>query len=444
MIQYYKNLESQVSKINFESPPGGQIQKIYSTSNLISLAIRSPGKTNHVYFGRGSGTEGVWISSSAPKSVLRRKDTFLEYLRRHLSSCTFLGLELDPSDRIVNLRYQKYGQEESFLWFWMSRKLYFIHYFHEAPGSPAKLLLSWKGRAQQIDPQDLPPLWELFGEVGRNSALDHDFEAKEFQDVEELLAHEEKNLAQKQEFSRPGFLARKKKKITQDIQKNEQWREIDQYLKEEGDLTGYEVKIGDHRIKLTSDLNQYERRNLLFEKIKKLKRGETIMKKRLEEVQGEEQVPVTKTESLLPLAKPVWGMEKAAASVAQKESTIEEIRVFDHPEYAIGLGLSARGNDQLRSRWGKKDDYWVHLDGLKSAHAVIKMKIAGAPDASLLALAANIVAQNSHFNGDQIPIIYTQVKNLKGVAGAPGMVTYKKEKHLSCTRMELSSEYSSA
>lgn len=436
MIQYYKNLESQVSKINSACPPGGQIQKIYSTSNLISFAIRSPGKTHHVFFGRGGGTEGVWLGSAAPASLLRRKDNFLEYLRRHLSSCTFLGLELDPADRIVSLRYQKYGVEQSFLWFWMSRKLYFIHFFHDGPGAPAKLLLSWQGKAQRIEEQDLLPLWEYFQDVGRNTSLAHDSEAKEFQEIDDLLSLEEKNLSLKQEFSRPGFLARKRKKISQDIEKNEQWREIDQYLKEEGDLSGYEIKIGDHRIKMNSDLNPYERRNLLFEKIKKLKRGETIMKKRLEEVRGEEKIPVMKTESQLPLSKPIWGSDKNVVASAQKDQGHEDIKIFDYPEFSIGLGTSARGNDQLRIRWGKKDDYWIHLDGLKSAHAIIKMKSHGAPDAHILGLAANIVAQNSHFNGDQIPIIYTQVKNLKGVTGAPGMVTYKKEKHLTCARTE--------
>lgn len=444
MIQYYKNLESQVSKINSAVPPGGQIQKIYSTSGLISLAIRSPGKTNYVYFGRGSGTEGVWLHTKPPVSSLRRKDNFLEYLRRYLSSCTFLGLELDPADRIVKIRYQKYGQEEAFLWFWMSRKLYFLHHFHDGPGSPAKILMSWQGKARRVEEQDLLPLWDYFQEVGRNTRLDHDFEAKEFQEVSALLEAEEASLTLKQEFSRPGFLARKKKKISEDLQRNEQWRDIEQYLKKEEDLSGYELKIGDHRIKLAGDLNQYERRNLLFEKIKKLRRGETILKKRLEDVQEEEAIPVLKKESRLPLAKPVWGAEKKESSSKSKEESPDEIRVFDHPLCSIGLGLSARGNDQLRSRWGKKDDYWIHLDGFKSAHAVIKMKSAQAPDAALLELVANIVAQNSHFNDDRIPIIYTQVKNLKGVTGAPGMVTFKKEKHLTCTRTELSSEYRSA
>ncbi len=91
MIQYYRDLESQVKAIQSEGLTGGQIQKIYSTSQLVSLSIRIPGKTWSLYLGRGSGIEGFWLGDSPPPSHLRRKDNFLEYLRRHLSSCTFLG-----------------------------------------------------------------------------------------------------------------------------------------------------------------------------------------------------------------------------------------------------------------------------------------------------------------------------------------------------------------
>ena len=96
-----------------------------------------------------------------------------------------------------------------------------------------------------------------------------------------------------------------------------------------------------------------------------------------------------------------------------------------------------QGNDQLRNRWASKEDYWFHLDGLKSTHAILKLERPTLPTQDQLSMAASIVARFSHFIDDWIPIIYTQVKNLKGVSGSPGMVIYKKEKHLRCLKVNL-------
>jgi hypothetical protein len=52
-------------------------------------------------------------------------------------------------------------------------------------------------------------------------------------------------------------------------------------------------------------------------------------------------------------------------------------------------------------------------------------------------LGASILAYFSHFSDDWIPVIYTPVKNLKGVTGSSGMVIYKKEKHLRCPRVDI-------
>ena len=117
MIQYYLDLEKQVKKIADAQLEYGQIQKIYSTAFFISFSIRTPGKTWHLYLGRGNGQEGMWLHDSAPISELRRKDNFLEYLRRHLSACSFVGLELDAHDRIVKFNYQKFGKLQSILFF---------------------------------------------------------------------------------------------------------------------------------------------------------------------------------------------------------------------------------------------------------------------------------------------------------------------------------------
>src|SRR5205085_9474503 len=97
----------------------------------------------------------------------------------------------------------------------------------------------------------------------------------------------------------------------------------------------------------------------------------------------------------------------------------------------------AQSNDQLRNKWSSKEDHWLHLDGLKSTHVIIKMLNNASFTPEVLNVGASIVAHFSHFNDDWIPIIHTQVKNLKGVSGAAGMVIYKKEKHLRCPKVNI-------
>lgn len=438
MIQYYLDLEKQVKNIKEKSLSQGQIQKLYSTAYYISLSIRAPGKTWHLYFGRGGGFEGLWLHDSPPPSVLRRKDNFLEYLRRHLSSCSFLDVNLDRFDRIVKLTYQKFGKEQSFLWFWRGRKLYFLHHFMEQPETPFKILLSWRNKSFYPEDED-PDLFSYFDEIGRHHDMNHDLSSRDFPGMDVLLNEELKIAELKDVTSVPTFLQRKKLNIEADLRKAEQWQKLQALLDKQHPLESvYELKVEDQKIKFEGELNPYERRNLVFEKIKKLKRGEKILKERLEQVeeqlQGKELVKAK--ESKIPMVRPVWG-EETKTSVIQPSKAEENYRVFVSEGCQIGVGLNAQGNDQLRSRWANKEDHWIHLDGHKSTHVIIKLSNLRSISSEQLNLGASIVAHFSHFKDDWIPIIYTQVKNLKGVSGAPGMVIYKKEKHLRCPRMNV-------
>ena len=437
MIQYYLDLEKQVKQIREMSLSQGQIQKIYSTAFYISLSLRARGKTWQLYFGRGGGNEGVWIHDVPPPSELRRKDNFLEYLRRHISSCSFYELSIDKYDRIVKLDYMKFGELQSFLWFWKGRKLYFLHYYQDLPETPFKLLLSWRGKAF-VPGMELTDLFDYFDEVGRHKDMNHDLASPEVFGMEKLLEDEKKTAALKTMNSAPTFLQRKKENIESDLRKARQWEKLQNILDKGESLDVYELKVEDQKIKFEGELNPYERRNLLFQKIKKLKRGETILKERLGTVENElsgKSVKEVKV-SQLPMIKPIWGEEKSTIVLAPKTQA-DDYKVFALDGFQVGVGLSAQGNDQLRNKWASKEDYWIHLDGMKSTHVIVKMLNNSAFTPDVLNVGASIVAHFSHFNDDWIPIIHTQVKNLKGVSGAAGMVIYKKEKHLRCPRVKL-------
>jgi predicted ribosome quality control (RQC) complex YloA/Tae2 family protein len=438
MIQYYLDLQKQVKDISEQRLAYGQIQKIYSTSYFISFSIRSPGKTWHLYLGRGAGQEGIWLHDEAPGPVLRRKDTFLEYLRKHISSCSFVGIEIDPHDRILKFTYQKYGQLQTILFFWKARKLYFLHHFQDAPEAPFKLLLSWKGKAFTPN-EDLADFYEFFNDVGRRTDMDHDLHSSSSSTISQLLQDELSAAKLKGFSSAPTFLQRKITNIEEDLNRTRQWNQIQTLLDKDHSLEMYELKVGAHKIKFEGDLNPYERRNLLHQKIKKLKRGEGILTQRLNdarELLGGKST-TTSTSSSLTITKPIWGKEdKKENNKTEKTPEREDYKIFKFGMYSIGVGSSSFGNDQLRNKWASKDDMWIHLDGLKSAHAIIKLHGPKAISSEIVDLGASIVAYFSHFNDEWISIIYTPVKNLKGVTGFPGMVTYKKEKHLRCRRVD--------
>ena len=49
---------------------------------------------------------------------------------------------------------------------------------------------------------------------------------------------------------------------------------------------------------------------------------------------------------------------------------------------------------------------------------------------NILRLIGSVMIEYSEFDFSEANLIYTQVKNLKGVKGAPGKVIFKKEKHI--------------
>lgn len=439
MIQYYLDLERQVKKVKDEQLSYGQIQKIYSTAFFISISIRTPGKTWYIYLGRGSGQEGLWIHERPPVKELRQKDHFLEYLRKHVSSCSLIDVEIDSRDRIIALHYQKFGQRHAILFFWKARKLYFLHHYQDQPDAPFKVLLSWRGKAFLAD-NSAQNLFEYFDEVGRSTDLDRDLESTDHQTIDQLLANELRLSTLNEMKVNPGFLERKRQNIEEDLRKAQQWQKLQSILDKDEKLDNlYILKVDDQNVKFEGELNPYERRDLVFQKIKKLKRGEDILSKRLSIV-NEQLLGVkehSQKKSIIPIIKPVWGKEELVKQIISPSKDHEDFKVFSYERFQIAVGLSATGNDQLRNRWANKEDMWLHLDTQKSSHVVIKSIDNTAPGPEVLNVGASILASFSRFESDWIPIIFTQVKNLKGVTGAAGMVTYKKEKHLRCPRVSV-------
>lgn len=418
------------------------IQKIFGTAQTISFQIRVPGKSHHLVLGKGNHFEGIGLSDHQPSSPIRTRDRFLEYLRKNLSSSQLVGLSLDEKDRIVTIKYFKSGHENYLSVFYMARKTYMLHsYFKEKPLHFA----SWKKTKQfPVSAKDfLNEHYEIFNEVGR-SQLDQDTqrEPKKFP-VSKIW---EDDLRKRESSNELGSKAQKKKKrkidnIKKDLEQTEKWTELQDWIVslspqvDENQLPDGKFKKFGIKFNLGYGLGFFDKKDMVFSKIKRLKKGKTIQEQRLENEmlslkRGQEfdnSRPFLN--SNIPNIEIEWGQNYQVGSNNEKkiEESSENISFYQFQSVKVGMGLSAQGNDVLRSQYSKKQHWWFHLDEASSAHVIAFTEDM---NEELMNFVANCFFDQSSGDGakSEIDLIYTQVKNLKSVKGQAGKVLYKKEK----------------
>lgn len=425
MIQTYNDMSCQVRQFQNNWNGDGQIQKIYSSARFVSLSLRSMGKTVYLCFGRGKGYEGFWLGEKQIPSPLRKIDQFLEYLRKHISGARLLGVEQDSEDRVIYVKYQKFGKECALGLFYCGRKLYFANYYYNLKTQSMELFRSWS-KAEALDKS----LSESFREMGK-SLQNLELRSKEVPSIASLLEKEAKEglVAPKSVQKGSKFLLRKKRNIKADLERNQLWPELKNWLEGQDDLGALEPKLSVAGFKLRfREKSHFKRRDEVYEKIKKLKKGEAILRERLDEVEKLEsgKVEIVSEKSILEVLKPVWS-KNAPAKQEVASATDDGYKLVKDEGFEAGIGLSAKGNDQLRKAWAKKDDWWFHLDAGTSPHIIIKASVISP---AILEKVARLMRDYNPESKSEINLIYTQVKNLKGISGKAGSVNYKKEKRV--------------
>ncbi len=427
MIARYPQIKQQVERIHGELADGGHVQKIYSTAFYLCLQVRARGKNLFLYLGRGSGHEGIWCGDGVPPAFLRKRDRWLEWCRRHLTSAVLVGLEIDALDRIVRFVLRKQGQRYEFYTAWIGRRAY-VSFFDAEKSSWFHF---WRSG------EDGAVSFAVFDEVGRREATGGS--AGDLVGVGELLAAESRRA---RESAQPKKLKKslttKIRKIQEDLAVIGQWRQLEEWLQTQDPSTLEELqqfRLGELRYKLPP-VSAWKKRDLLFGHLRRLKQAELSQQRRLAEAQAAlaaSEVDADAVENTLRVAEPVWRSEAAKRSEPQAQDAYE---VQSFAGYKIGVGLTAQGNDQLRKSWAKAEDVWVHAASGTSAHAIIKLAAPGVVMAEHLTQAARLIARRSGIATGELVIIFTPVKNLRGVTGTPGMVTYKKTKTLVCDLRE--------
>lgn len=391
----------------------------------ICIQIRLPGRNAHLYFGRGHGHEGFWLGEKQIDSFLRKRDRFLEYLRKYLSGSVLLGIELDSLDRVINIKYRRFGKVSNLMLFYCGRNLFFSNIYLNEKKKYLEQFSSWRG---VHDYEEKSYFFEQFDEVGRKNIDDKEAVSKKTPISKLLKLELEKAYKTATSGKSLKFLKRKKKNILNDLNKVEQISILDDLVKMD-DLSTFPKKNKFQDIKLNFKFNDhYKRRDEVYTKIKKLKKAKEILTLRLEDTEKSLSL-VDEAKALdnhLKIIEPVWRMQKKETI---KTKVGEGYKVFDIGIIALGVGITSSGNDALRKEWASKQDIWFHLDGDKSPHVILKLR-ESLLDSQIFEIVAACMKNFGKIESNEVTLVYTQVKNLKGVKGAAGKVNFKKEKRI--------------
>ncbi len=122
---------------------------------------------------------------------------------------------------------------------------------------------------------------------------------------------------------------------------------------------------------------------------------------------------------------------QAAATSHIRRSEGPEPRAFRSSDgLAILVGKSGAGNDHLTWRLAKPHDLWLHAQGIRGSHVVVRLAKGKQAPPRTLCEAAQLAAYYSRARGEiKVPVDYVQRKFLrKPKAAAPGAVLLTREK----------------
>ncbi len=117
--------------------------------------------------------------------------------------------------------------------------------------------------------------------------------------------------------------------------------------------------------------------------------------------------------------------QRQKSGKAPKAARLRPRRFRSSEGFDIYVGRNNRQNDQLTLKDAMKRDLWFHTQKIHGSHVIIDCSM-GEPGEDTLREAAQLAAQFSQAaTGQNVPVDYTAVRNVKKPVGAkPGMVIY--------------------
>ena len=433
MIQNYRLLKESATKfLEIKEECGGfapQIQKIYSTAHFIVLAVRFQGRTEYLYIGRGGGFQGLWWHDKLPDPQFRiQKDRLLETYRKYLRGHKIETIEIPTSDRLFIIKCFSKTYYCNLYWFIKGSQGYVSLEF-ETDNRPLYLHL-WEGKIKPREPLldnfigEFEPLGLKIEDQVQENKKEQSYSIEKYfsfldsqKDDKVLLPKSHKKLNKKIE------------NIKRDIIKLENGISIESELnKEDFEIPeGRKVVIKGMKFSFDKSDSFYKKRDLIFQKLKRLKTAIKLQYERLAQVELLKKGKKIDLVSIKPL-QPIWfhRQERKKVEDKSKQNNLNADFYKTKDGLIIGVGKDSRGNDQLRSMWGKKEDMWFHVEGHKGSHLIAK----GDVKPEHFSLFGAILRDYSKLDINDVPLIYAKLGKVKGLKGQRGAVTIKNPKHI--------------
>lgn len=383
--------------------------------------MRFPGRSVVLYIGRGGKYQGVFLKEKFPPSFLRIQDRFLDYLRKYLVGAKLGKIKADSDEFLFEFGFKTDHEENALGFGYKENQLFFTRL------EKGLVFTSWNNTQQQAN-NCLNPMKDFT--EGKAAYKNHDYS---FDVIDQYLEEELKKVSGKIiQKKKEKFLDRKMKNISNDLHAVKDWKQIeDDLLNDEVEIKeGIEQVIHGQKIKFPSGLNVWQKRDVIFTKVKKLKRAENMLASRLEETKSElEQVQGGDFEFETTKEKAVallWSFGQT-----NKSSVGGKYRILDFGLHGISasIGLDAQSNDHLRSQ-GNKEHYWFHIENIASSHCLVKTEDFSKLTQEDLAIIGSMIRDYSKLEMTEIPMIFSQLKNIKGAKGVQGMVLIKKPRYI--------------
>lgn len=432
---YYKQnlLSLKIEIENQKTDDGfGVIQKALSSPHFIILRVRKPGRSYTVYLGRGGDFQGISFQNEIVPSTIRVIDSFLEYIRKHIVGTRIQDIQIDEKDRILYFHLIRSNEKSIFSLFWKGSSLYFIHSEDTKKGH--SIFRSWSpGILSQEGKVSITEHEDLFNSLGRGE-LEHNKDNVVSLDFASYLTFCESLIQNSSILKKAVKKAQRKiKNIELDLSRIRQWPLLEEYINQEDLTDKHQVKLNGIKVDLRGVNGHFKKRNRVYERIKGFKKGEQLLLKRLADAKNDlDKVGNNTEEKSLYEGKVLNPLNERIEQKTGPTPINQKNDFYAYLENKSGLkiyvGRTAQGNDDIRKRIASKNDWWIHLDGYTSSHAFVKST--ERPSLETLIVVGSILRDFSKLDIFTIPLLITQVKNLKGVKGIAGKVNFKNEKRI--------------
>lgn len=364
----------------------------------------------------------MFLSDKLPPSYLRTQDRLLDYIRKFLVGCRIGKMTIDESRFLLFLKFKNEHEENLFAFGYKERHLYFFN------KNKDEIYASWTGEIH-FDKSYSELLADFDGErIKQNDEKSSSWNLEKY-----FQEEDRKKTGQKAQTKKEKFLEKKIKNISDDLAQAFVWRLIEKdLLSDELQFFENENFFHGHKIKWKNGLSVWQKRDAVFAKIKKLKKAEKILELRKKETQeelkkvrsGDFKVEVTKEKAIAPL----WQNGRLRKREKGQGEGNLRIKNFKIKNWEGIISLDAKSNDWLRKQGGKKN-YWFHIDGYPGAHCVVKTENVEHFSADDLGALASMLRDYSHLEIFTIPLVYSQLKGVRGLKGSSGKVLVTKPKY---------------